>query len=320
MPAPAACSPESADRLGAAIEARVAMTAAPADLPRPGDMLRVVAWMTGAIGSFSLMAVAGRALSPTLDTFEIMLWRSLIGLGIVGAWIAARGGARAVRTDRLGLHGARNLAHFAGQNLWFHALTAAPMAQVVALEFTSPIWALLLAPLVLGERLTWRRMAVALAGFAGVVVVAQPGTAMAPGVPFAAAAAFFFGLTALLTRRLTRDQPLATIMLWLTAMQAAFGAAMAGWDGDVALPPPDLAGWTAVVALTGLLAHLSLTKALSIAPAAVVMPVDFARLPVIAAIGAALYGEPLTASLALGAAVILGANWAGLRYEARRRA
>ena len=294
--------------------------AAPAELPAPGDMLRVVGWMAGAIGAFSLMAVAGRALSPALDTFEIMLWRSLIGLGIVGAWVAATGGLGRVRTDRLGLHGARNLAHFAGQNLWFYALTAAPMAQVVALEFTSPIWALLLAPLVLGERLTWRRMAVALAGFAGVVIVAQPGTAMAPGVPFAAAAAFFFGLTALLTRRLTRDQPLGTIMLWLTAMQAVFGAAAAGWDGDVALPPPGLAVWAVVVAVTGLVAHLSLTKALSIAPAAVVMPVDFARLPVIAAIGAVLYGEPLTASLALGAAAILAANWVGLRHEARRRA
>ncbi len=50
------------------------------------------------------------------------------------------------------------------------------------------------------------------------------------------------------------------------------------------------------------------------------MPVDFARLPVIAALGAALYGEPVTAALALGAAIILAANWAGLRAEARRRA
>ncbi len=282
-------------------------------------MLRVAAWMGGAIASFSLMAIGGRELAPALDTFEIMLWRSLIGLGIVCAWIAATGGAR-VRTDRLGLHAARNLSHFAGQNLWFYAISAAPLAQVVALEFMSPIWALLLAPFVLAERLTWRRLAVALAGFAGVVIVAQPGTQMAPGVPFAAAAAVFFGLTAVLTRRLTRDQPLATIMLWLTAMQVAFGAVMAGWDGDVSLPPPDLAGWAVVVAVTGLAAHLSLTKALSLAPAAVVMPVDFARLPVIAVLGALLYGEALTASLAVGAAIILAANWAGLRGEARRRA
>ena len=282
-------------------------------------MLRVVLWMGGAISAFSLMAIGGRELAPALDTFEIMLWRSLIGLGIVGAWLAATGGLRQVRTDRLPLHGARNLAHFAGQNLWFYAITAAPLAQVVALEFMSPIWALLLAPIVLAERLTWRRLAVALAGFAGVVIVAQPGTQMAPGVPFAAAAAVFFGLTAVLTRRLTRDQPLATIMLWLTAMQAAFGAVMAGWDGDVSLPPPELAGWAVVVALTGLAAHLSLTKALSLAPAAVVMPVDFARLPVIAVLGALLYGETLSAPLAIGAAIILVANWAGLRGEARLR-
>lgn len=286
---------------------------------RPGDAGRVVLWMAVAIGSFSLMAVAGRELSGALDTFEIMLWRSVIGLAVVGSWLAATGGIGRVRTGRLGLHAVRNLSHFAGQNLWFFALTAAPMAQVVALEFTSPIWALVLAPLVLGERLTARRLGVALAGFAGVLIVARPGTEMAAGVPFAAAAAFFFGLTALLTRRLTRDQPLATIMLWLTAMQAVLGAAAAGWDGDVALPPAPLLGWTLAVALTGLTAHLSLTRALSLAPAAVVMPVDFARLPVVAALGAVLYGEPLTAWLVVGAAVILAANWAGLRGEARRR-
>ena len=289
-------------------------------VPPAPEMGRVVLWMGGAILSFSLMAIGGRELSPALDTFEIMLWRSLVGIVLVAGWLAATGGLRSVRTDRMPLHAGRNLAHFTGQNLWFFALTAAPMAQVVALEFTAPIWALILAPLVLRERLTWRRLAVALAGFAGVLIVAQPGTAIAPGVPFAAAAAFFFGLTALLTRRLTRDQPLGTIMIWLTVMQAVFGAVMAGWDGDVAVPPPALLGWAVAVGVSGLMAHLSLTKALSLAPAAVVMPVDFARLPVIAALGAALYGEPMTASLALGAAVILAANWHGIRAESRRRA
>ena len=289
-------------------------------VPPAPEMGRVVLWMGGAILSFSLMAIGGRELSPALDTFEIMLWRSLVGIVLVAGWLAATGGLRLVRTDRMPLHAGRNLAHFTGQNLWFFALTAAPMAQVVALEFTAPIWALILAPLVLRERLTWRRLAVALAGFAGVLIVAQPGTAIAPGVPFAAAAAFFFGLTALLTRRLTRDQPLGTIMIWLTVMQAVFGAVMAGWDGDVAVPPPALLGWAVAVGVSGLMAHLSLTKALSLAPAAVVMPVDFARLPVIAALGAALYGEPMTASLALGAAVILAANWLGIRAESRRRA
>ena len=63
-----------------------------------------------------------------------------------------------VTTDRLGLHLIRNVMHFSGQNLWFFAVTMIPLAQVFALEFTQPIWVLLLSPLLLGERLTGARV------------------------------------------------------------------------------------------------------------------------------------------------------------------
>ena len=282
-------------------------------------LARAALWMTGSISSFSIMAIAGRTLSAELDTFEIMLWRSLVGLLIVTAVLAATGGWSRLG-GQLRLHGVRNLAHFTGQNLWFYAITAAPLAQVFAVEFTAPIWALLLAPLFLSEALTRTRLAVAAVGFAGVLVVARPGVDMAPGVPFAALAAFFFAVTNLLTRRLTRDQPLWTILFWLTAFQSVFGAVCAGIDGDVTVPRGAMALWAAGVGVAGLVAHLSLTRALALAPAAVVMPIDFARLPLIAVVGAALYGEVVQWPVVLGAALILAANAFGLRAESRGRA
>ena len=282
-------------------------------------LARAALWMTGSISSFSIMAIAGRTVSAELDTFEIMLWRSLVGLLIVTAVLAATGGWSRLG-GQLRLHGVRNLAHFTGQNLWFYAITAAPLAQVFAVEFTAPIWALLLAPLFLSEALTRTRLAVAAVGFAGVLVVARPGVDMAPGVPFAALAAFFFAVTNLLTRRLTRDQPLWTILFWLTAFQSVFGAVCAGIDGDVTVPRGAMALWAAGVGVAGLVAHLSLTRALALAPAAVVMPIDFARLPLIAVVGAALYGEVVQWPVVLGAALILAANAFGLRAESRGRA
>ena len=273
--------------------------------------------MTGAIVSFSAMAVAGRILSSELDTFETMLWRSLTGLAIVCTVLSATGGWGRLR-GRLRLHAVRNLAHFTGQNLWFFAITAAPLAQVVAVEFTAPIWALLLAPLVLSEALTRTRAVVAVIGFLGVLIVARPGLEMAYGVPFAALAAFFFAVTGLLTRLLTRDQALWTILFWLTAFQAVFGLICAGFDGDIAVPRGTMAAWAVGVGVAGLLAHLSLTRALALAPAAVVMPIDFARLPVIAVLGAILFGEALEWPVVLGAVLILAANWLGLRAERRR--
>ncbi|HMO08935.1 MAG TPA: EamA family transporter, partial [Paracoccaceae bacterium] len=99
--------------------------------------------MTGSIASFTAMAVAGRSVAGVHDTFEIMTWRSVIGLALVVGVAAALGRLDEIRRDRIPSHIARNLFHFAGQNLWFWSLTMIPLAQVFALEFTSPVWVIL---------------------------------------------------------------------------------------------------------------------------------------------------------------------------------
>ena len=119
-----------------------------------GHILRASLWMIGAIFSFSLMAIAGRAVSFELDTFEIMMYRSLIGLLIITVILSLSGKWHQVTIQKTGLHVLRNTCHFAGQNLWFYAITVIPLTQVFALEFSSPLWVLILSPLFLGERLT----------------------------------------------------------------------------------------------------------------------------------------------------------------------
>ena len=108
-------------------------------------IFKAAIWMIGAICSFSAMAVAGREVSFALDTFEIMLFRSIMGVAIVISAALIFGTLRQINRQQFGLHFARNLAHFIGQNLWFYAVTVIPLAQVFALEFTSPIWVILLA-------------------------------------------------------------------------------------------------------------------------------------------------------------------------------
>ena len=302
------------------MSARAPSSAAPAAPAPDQDVPRAALWMLGSIAAFSLMAVGGRALSAELDTFEIMSYRSLIGVVVVSAFVFATGRAHQVRARRMPLHLTRNAAHFAGQNLWFFALTAIPLAQVFAIEFTSPLWVALAAPLVLGERLTKGRVAAALAGFAGIVIVARPfGSGLDPGQGAAALAAVGFAATALLTKILTRTESLASILFWLTAMQTAMGFGVAMADGAMAFPSAALVPWMVLVGLAGLAAHLCLTTALSLAPASVVVPIDFLRLPVIAGLGVALYDEPLDLWVVLGALVIVGANWINVARESRFR-
>ncbi|MFA8384303.1 MAG: DMT family transporter [Pelagibaca sp.] len=272
--------------------------------------IRACLWMIGAIVSFTSMAIAGRAVSLDLDTFEIMMYRSLIGVVIVVSVATVAGTLHQVRAQKLGLHFVRNISHFAGQNLWFYSITVIPLAQVFALEFTSPLWVMLLAPFVLGERLTRTQVIAAVIGFVGILIVTRPSPeTFHIGLVTAAMAAIGFAGSAVFTRRLTRTETITCILFYLTVMQALMGIAFAGFDGDIALPTAANIPWVVVIAVAGLVAHFCLTTALSLAPATIVMPIDFARLPVIAIVGMLIYAEPLDPFVLLGAVLIFGANY-----------
>jgi drug/metabolite transporter (DMT)-like permease len=289
-------------------------------MSQPYHPFAAALWMIGSVVSFSSMAIAGRAVAPYLDTFELMTWRSIFGLAIVLAVGGAMGLLSGIRTDRLGAHLIRNVFHFAGQNLWFWSLTVIPLAQVFALEFTSPLWVILLSPLLLGERITRVRALSAALGFVGILIVARPEIGQInAGVLAAAGSAIGFAGSAIFTKRLTRHEGIVSILFWLTVMQAVFGLAASAVDGDVALPDARTLPWLVLLGVAGVLAHLCLTKALTLAPATIVIPMDFIRLPAIALVGMALYGEPLEAPVFLGAVVILAANWINMRGEAASR-
>ncbi|MCB1362711.1 MAG: DMT family transporter [Rhodobacteraceae bacterium] len=280
---------------------------------------RAALWMTGAIASFSSMAVAGRELGAVHDTFEIMMYRSIVGVLLVSVLLSVRGKWAQVSTRSLGLHIVRNTVHFTGQNLWFFAVTAIPLAQVFAIEFTQPLWVILLSPLLLGERMTPVRVISALIGFVGILIVARPGaTEIGPGVMAAGGCAIFFALTTIATKRLTRVAAVGGIMFWLTFMQAILGLAASAFDGAVALPTLQSLPWLVLVGLAGLVAHFCVTNALAIAPATVVIPMDFARLPTIAVVGMVLYNETVNVWILVGAVAIFAANYLNILAESRK--
>ncbi|WP_299416874.1 DMT family transporter [uncultured Sulfitobacter sp.] len=283
-------------------------------------ILKAALWMTGAIASFSFMAVAGRSLAAEYDTFEIMLYRSLVGVIIVVVVTIYGNRWRELRFDQFGQHFLRNAFHFTGQNLWFYAVAVVPLAQVFALEFTSPLWVAVLAPLILGEQMTRIRALAAVLGFVGILIVARPDVGTLDiGLAAAATAAIFFALTIMLTKRLTRDNSITSILFFLTTIQLVFGLITAGYDGDIALPNAQSLPFLVLVGCAGLLAHFCLTNALSIAPATVVVPLDFARLPVIAIVAMILFDEPIEIWVFVGGVIIFSANYLNIWNETRKR-
>ena len=274
------------------------------------------AWMMGAVVSFSLMALSGREALASLDTFELMFFRSLVGITIVLAIGGMAGSLGQIRLRNMRLHVTRNLFHFVGQNLWFYAVAAIPLAQVFALEFSFPVWIALAAPLLLGEKMTRPRIFTAIVGFLGVLVVSQPGVGtFNSGVVAGALCAIGFAGSYIYTKILTRNESVTCILFWMSVIQAILGLAVAGIDGDLSIPTLPAMLWVVVISLTGLFAHFCITRALELAPAVIVAPLDFLRLPLIAVIGMLFYGEKVDIFIIAGAVLIVGANYTNLYWE-----
>jgi len=280
--------------------------------------VKAAMWMVGTLTSFTAMAVAGREMASQMDPFEILMYRSLIGLIIVFVVGGLAGTLGQINTQKLRIHLVRNCSHFVGQGMWFFALGIAPLAQVFALEFTMPIWALFMAIFVLGERLTRVRVETALIGFIGILIVTRPWAGgLSIGIIAAAFAAIGFAGAVVFTRLLTRTETITCILFWVVAIQLVLGAIFAGFDGDIVMPDAKSAPWLLLIGAAGLTAQFCITKALSLAPASVASPVDFARLPVIALIGMVFYDEPLQAGVLIGAVIIFAANYRNILTEMR---
>jgi drug/metabolite transporter (DMT)-like permease len=239
----------------------------------------------------------------------------VLALGLV----VARLGPGLLRSPQGRWHAIRHSVHFAAQAGWVYSLALLPLAQVFAIEFTSPVWGSILAVLFLGERFNRGRLLALVAGFVGILVILRPGLdALPPAALVMLAAAAGFGVTNVLTKRLTRtDQPV-TILFWMCAAQTllALPPSLARWTTPALAEAP----WLVLVGLCGLSAHYCLNKGLSLADALVVLPMEFLRLPVIALAGLALYGERLDPWVLAGGGVIASGVWLNLRGELRRRA
>jgi drug/metabolite transporter (DMT)-like permease len=273
----------------------------------------VALWMFGAIASFALMGVAGRELYAELDTFGILLLRSIIGLLVVVILLQIKGWHHA-RTTRLPTQIMRNIVHYGGQFGWFFGISLLPLAQVFALEFTVPLWGLLLAAIFLKEQLTSARLVALGLGLLGVIVILRPGLIpINVAVVAVLASAMCYAITHITTKSLiVTDSPLA-ILFYMTLVQLPIGI-VAAWS-TFTVPSLALWPWAIIVGLTALTAHYCLAEALARGDAAVVLPIDFLRLPVIAVVAALVYGEPIDIWLFAGAALMVAGNLYNLRAE-----
>ena len=271
-------------------------------------------WMAGWLTATLGMTVAGRELAQEVSVFEVMLLRSVIATIILTPIVMLNGGLKG-RLSQLRYHVARNTIHYAGQYLWFSALLLIPLAEVIAIEFTMPLWIAILAAAFLGERLYGWKIAALIVGFGGVLMIVKPGLTLNVGHVVALAAALLFAVSVTLTKYITRRDTALTVIFFMFTMQTVIGAVPAWltWTG----PPAAALPFVAVVALAGTGSHYCLSKAISLADATVVMPTDFLRLPLSALLGYWIYNEGLDAWSLAGGAMILVANTINIAKASR---
>jgi drug/metabolite transporter (DMT)-like permease len=278
--------------------------------------IRGCVWMFLSTFAFAAMVGFVREASNSFNAFEVTFWRALFGLAFMIPWLV-RVRLRGLGTARAGLHLTRNIVHFIGIIAWFYVVERINLSVGIALQFTVPLFTIVMAAAILKERVDAARWTATAIGFAGILVIVRPDTGAfdALAAITLVSAAFYAGSN-IATKAIGRADSSEVVVFYMHLMHVpmalagalAFGMSVPGW-ADL----PVLAG----VAVCATLAHYLLAQALREADASVIMPIDFLRLPWTASLAYVLFGETPLAGAWIGGAVIFVATYYILRREAR---
>ena len=270
-----------------------------------------VYWMFGAILSFVGMAIAARELSTELNALQILFWRSFAGALLMPVLLFYDGWNQ-VKSSRITLQVSRGALHCLAQYGWFFGITMIPLAEVFAIEFTTPIWTIIFASLFLGERLSLGRIAAVVLGFFGILVILRPGSEIIDTASLIVlGSAALYAVTYVMVSILARNDTPLCIMFYMTYVQ--LGLSFIGIAFNWGAPSIGLTVWVVLVGAFGLSAHFCMAQALSKGEASEVIPIDFLRLPIIMMVAYILYAEPLDPWLLAGVALIVGGNYWNVR-------
>jgi drug/metabolite transporter (DMT)-like permease len=194
---------------------------AAASEPRP--MLALLIRL-GAIGALATMAAIIKYLAESgVHLVEILFWRQALAIPMVVAWVwISTRSLASLRTTRPRAHALRGIYGLTGMILNFGGVILLPLAEATTMGFTAPIWAVILSMLLLKDKVgAWRWSAVLL-GFAGILVIAQPGSGHIPplGAAVALGGAFMIALISIQIADLGRTEQPLTIVFWFAMVSA----------------------------------------------------------------------------------------------------
>lgn len=277
--------------------------------------LRVAFWMTVSSIGFAAILVIVRELSETMPVIVLNFWRNIFAVLLFIPWIM-RAGTSGLRTRRLPLFTLRALFMVTSSIMLFYAAILIPIAEATAISFTSPLFATLLAALLLKEQVGWRRASALAVGFAGVLIIMRPGAeAISSGALIAIASSLLFAFVVIMGKRLaaTESPELVILMLSLLSLPISLMPALTVWD------VPEGNEWFWVVGL-GIAANINMygiQRALGAGDTSLTQVFDFIRLPIAALAAWIAFRQVPDPWMWAGAAVIFAAAVYTTRRESR---
>ena len=244
-----------------------------------------------------------RHVSNELHTFEIIHITTIMGMLVLMPWFM-RQGLATFRTRRLGLHIVRAVIAEMGLTAWFHSITITPLATAAALSFSAPIFATVLAVLVLGEKVGIARWFAVLLGVAGMLIILRPGLVALELGPFLAVmSALAYAVVLSIIKMLSRTDSSVTILAYVQVLLVplTFVQALFVWQW----PTAEAYMWLLAIGVIGTTSQLILTQALKEAETSVVMPLFFFQLIWLSVIGFIFFSETPSLFAWIGGAMIL---------------
>ncbi len=275
----------------------------PSSTPLP---LRAVLLMLGSASLFAVMAVSIRLASAQLHPFQITFFRSAFG-ALFALPLLYGHGWQLLRTPRLRFYLLRCTLGMGGMLAGFWAIVNLPLAEAVALSYSSPLFVTIGAVLFLGEVVRRRRWSAVLAGFIGVLVIVRPGSAaFTAGSLVALLAAGLTGAVTISIKSLTGSEPADRIVLLTTLLWVPLSlpAALPVWQW----PHAEIWPWLVLSGALGTGAHYCWTRALHLADVSVLAPFSYLQLLIVAVLAWWIFGEDVDRWTAFGAAIIIGAS------------
>lgn len=285
---------------------------------RIDDVPRGIILMLGATLLLAIANALGKYLVGLYPIGEVMFVRSGAAFAACCAFILPASGLAVFKTSRPRDHLGRGLSQAVSQTLTVAALGLMPLAGVMAIGFSAPLWAALVAVILFKEPTDPSRWAFLLLGFAGVVIVTHPGAdSLSLGALFALGNAVMYGSVTVAVRGMTKTESARTLLMWQMAVMTACHAALLPFG--FRMPGLADAALLGLLGLTNAGAQYLWTKALSLAPASAVSPFYYFMLVWGIGLGFLFWGEIPGRALVIGSLVVIASGLCLLWHEAGRR-